>query len=92
MKLKLAAALCAFTAVGILCLPAAPAQAREGGWCGYEGGRDSYESCAYYSLEQCLEAMRGLGSKCRPNPRGGYREGPYTYDDPPPRRRRNRDY
>jgi hypothetical protein len=66
------------------------AQAQEGAWCAFAGGRNAYENCGYYTLDQCRAAVSGVGGACMPNPRGGYsmedRRGGY-YDDPPPRRR-----
>lgn len=87
MKCKTAAL--GLVACGLLFLPAPAAQAQEGAWCGYEGGRNSYENCSYPSLRSCVESMRGLGGACRPNPRGSYRR-PYDDEPPPPRRRRYR--
>lgn len=71
-------------------LPVNEAQAQDGAWCAYAGGRSGYENCGYYTLDQCRAAVSGVGGACMPNPRGGYsmedRRGGY-YDDPPPRRR-----
>ena len=65
---------------------AGEARAQQGAWCAYAGGRDDYENSGYYTLQQCLAAVSGVGGACRPNPRGGYgpREyGPPAYDEPP---------
>lgn len=68
-------------------LPAGEAQARQGSWCAYEGGRNSYEDCSYFSFRQCVDTVRGLGGSCRPNPRLRYQADPGGYHEPPPRRR-----
>jgi hypothetical protein len=82
-------------ALGTL-LAGCTARAQEGAWCAYAGGRDDYQDCGYYTLQQCVASVRGVGGACRPNPRGGYGPryggppGPPDYDDvpPPPSRRR----
>lgn len=75
-------------------LPAGEAQAQEGAWCAYAGGRNSYENCGYYTLQQCREAVSGVGGACMPNPRGGYSmdDRPGYYNDEPAPRRRVRPY
>jgi hypothetical protein len=43
-------------------------QARaDGAWCADQGGRGGYTNCGYYSFEQCLDAVNGVGGSCRPN-------------------------
>jgi hypothetical protein len=38
-------------------------------FCAYSGGvRGGYESCGYYTFEQCLATVRGLGGFCMRNP------------------------
>ncbi len=90
MTVKLAA-LGMVLACGLGCAAVEPAQAQQGAWCGYEGGRNAYENCSYPSLRSCVESMRGLGGACRPNPREGYRDRNWDDEPPPPRRRRYRD-
>ncbi|HET9904049.1 MAG TPA: DUF3551 domain-containing protein [Xanthobacteraceae bacterium] len=56
-------------------------------YCAYTGGRNAFENCGYYTLQQCLEAMHGVGGHCRPNPY--YVASPRPQDVPyarPPRR------
>ncbi|HEX2083044.1 MAG TPA: DUF3551 domain-containing protein [Xanthomonadaceae bacterium] len=67
----------------------------QGAWCAYQGGRNAYENCGYYTLEQCRAAVSGVGGDCRPNVRDGYGYGtaPYGYSDyydQPPRSRYRR--
>jgi hypothetical protein len=43
-------------------------QARaDGAWCADQGGRSGYTNCGYYTFEQCLDAVNGVGGTCRPN-------------------------
>lgn len=60
-------------ALGVLALAASLAptgQARaEGRWCAESGGRSAYTNCGYYTFQQCLAAVNGVGGSCRPNPR-----------------------
>jgi len=76
----------------LMALPAGPAQAQEGAWCAFAGGRGAYENCGYYTFQQCLDAVSGVGGACMRNPRGGrsMEDQRGYYDDPPPPRRRVR--
>lgn len=70
MNLRLKSAL----AIGALALSAAlmptgQAQAGEGKWCAESGGRSAYTNCGYYTFNQCLAAVSGVGGSCRLNPR-----------------------
>lgn len=75
---------------------ASPASAQQGSWCAEAGGRNAYSNCYYYSFQQCLAAVSGVGGACRPNSWAGRRSGLYWEDEqddqPPPRRRRARRY
>jgi len=75
----------------LMALPAGPAQAQEGAWCAFAGGRNAYENCGYYTFQQCQAAVSGVGGSCMRNPRGGYsmedQRGYYDDVPPPPRRR-----
>ncbi|BAT59289.1 hypothetical protein GJW-30_1_01820 [Variibacter gotjawalensis] len=84
-------------AVGLaLAALSAPAAAQQGSWCAEAGGRSAYQNCYYYSFQQCLAAVSGVGGSCRPNWSAGRRSGVWwedeQYDEPPPPRRRSRRY
>ncbi len=70
------------------------AEAQQGGWCANAGGRNAYQNCYYYSFQQCLAAVSGVGGTCSINPSAGRRSGIWWEDeqDEPPRRRRARRY
>jgi Protein of unknown function (DUF3551) len=40
----------------------------EGAWCAQAGGRSEYRNCGYYTFNQCLAAISGVGTFCAPNP------------------------
>ncbi len=85
-KLILAATL--VTAAAGMTSVAAPAQAREIGWCTrtYSGGVG--DDCMYYTYAQCRAALSGLRGECVRNPFASY-----GYDEQRPRRhRRHADY
>ena len=64
-------------------------EAAAGAFCAYSGGArgGGYENCGFYTWEQCLENIRGMGGQCMRNPHDpalwGYRV-PGAY----PKRRR----
>jgi hypothetical protein len=49
-------------------------------WCAYYSDSSAY-SCAFISMEQCLDSVRGIGGFCRPNFR-------YSFYPPDVERRR----
>jgi Protein of unknown function (DUF3551) len=63
---------------------AAPARA-QGAWCAYYSGTHGGTNCGFYTLQQCREAVSGVGGVCSPSPY-------VTVVDPPPRRRARRSY
>jgi hypothetical protein len=54
-------------------------------YCAYADGYASYESCSYYTLEQCRASVHGVGGQCRVNPR-------YFEEEPVRRKPRKRNY
>jgi len=60
--------LVAATALVLIALPGGKAEAAA--FCAYSGGARSggYENCGYYTWEQCLATIRGLGGFCMRNP------------------------
>jgi hypothetical protein len=84
MRIKIGIAIgVAVTGVG---LTAAPALAQNAAYCAVAGGRNGYENCGYYTLNQCREAVSGVGGFCIRNPR--HVERPYADEPPPPNYRR----
>lgn len=62
--------LLAFGALALAASLAPGGEARaEGRWCAESGGRSAYTNCGYYTFQQCLAAVSGVGGSCRPNPR-----------------------
>ena len=65
-------------------------EAEAAAYCAYSGGArgGSYENCGYYTWEQCLAAISGVGGFCMRNPHDpalwGYPVGPRPHT---PRRR-----
>jgi hypothetical protein len=60
------------------------AQAQNGPWCAhYNFGNDEAVNCRFYSFQQCVADVRGVGGFCSQNstyglePRGRWR--PYSY-------------
>ena len=60
------------------------AQAQKGPWCAhYNFGNDEAVNCRFYSFQQCVADVRGVGGFCSQNstyglePRGRWR--PYSY-------------
>lgn len=45
------------------------ALAEELPWCAVVGGRNAFENCGYYTLNQCRAAVSGVGGDCKMNPR-----------------------
>ncbi len=80
-KLILAATL-VVAAAGMTTM-AAPAQAREIGWCARTASNGFNGDCMYYTYAQCRAAVSGLRGDCVRNPFASY-----GYDEPRPRRHR----
>jgi hypothetical protein len=38
-------------------------------WCARGDGHDYYENCGYYTWQQCMASVSGVGGGCFPNPR-----------------------
>ena len=58
-----------FVSAAGLALTALPGrEAAAAAYCAYAGGRGGYENCGYYTWEQCLAAVRGVGGRCMRNP------------------------
>jgi Protein of unknown function (DUF3551) len=53
-----------------LALAASPAAAQGAPWCFSESGREGSGavSCTFYSYQQCLATLSGIGGSCVPNP------------------------
>ena len=62
---KVAIALSALLVVGTF---DAASTAGAGAWCAAAGGRNDYRNCGYFTFEQCLAAVTGVGTFCQPNP------------------------
>jgi hypothetical protein len=79
--------LAAAVAVVLIALPSGKAEAAA--FCAYGGGGRSgaYENCGYYTFEQCLAAISGVGGFCQLNPHNPryWGAGP-----PPPRSKKYR--
>jgi uncharacterized protein DUF3551 len=52
-------------------------------WCAQFGAQTGSYDCSYYTFEQCMATVRGVGGFCNRNPRA-------PYVDPRPRRQRDR--
>jgi hypothetical protein len=91
-RVTTAAALMGGVMLAGLSLPAT-ASAAEYPFCAMQGGRNSYESCSYYTIEQCRAAVSGVGGFCQVNPRYAA-TAPYPGDEwaAPPRARVRRGY
>ena len=78
-------------ALTALALAASPAAAQWAPWCFYEGGNrgSGAVTCTFYSFEQCLETLRGIGGACAANPFVSH-GAPYAGDGRPQRRKRAR--
>jgi len=59
------------------------ARAQYAPWCAQYGAQTGSYDCSYYTFEQCMATVRGVGGFCNPNPRA-------PYVDPRPRRQRDR--
>jgi hypothetical protein len=60
-----------FVIAAALALTALPGrEAAAAAYCAYSGGArgGGYENCGFYTWEQCLENVRGLGGSCMRNP------------------------
>jgi hypothetical protein len=64
-----------------LALASSPVAAQNAPWCFSESGNraSGAVTCAFYSFEQCLETLRGIGGSCAPNPFFSYGK-PYRPD------------
>ena len=62
---------------------ATPARA-QGAWCAYYSGTHGGTNCGFYTLQQCREAVSGVGGVCSPSP--------YVSQNPAPRRKARRQY
>lgn len=70
MKLILAAAVVLGTVMG----SASVVQAQNGPWCAhYDFGSDETVNCGFYSFQQCLSDVRGVGGFCSQNSTYGVR-------------------
>ena len=65
----------------LVALDAAPARA-QGAWCAYYSGTHGGTNCGFYTLQQCREAISGVGGVCSPSP--------WVSQDPAPRRKARR--
>ena len=68
-------------------LLAVPAQAQvmDPPWCARDGGENQYENCGYFSWQQCMASVSGVGGWCFRNPRAAHNR-----IDPPRRVKRER--
>jgi hypothetical protein len=64
-------------------LPGGKAEAAA--FCAYAGGTQGYENCGYYTFQQCLVAISGVGGFCMANP---HRPWVGDYGAPPRRKHR----
>jgi hypothetical protein len=63
------------------------AEARDYPWCAdgnYKGGATN---CGFVTFQQCLDAVRGSGGSCGPNPMYQHPAGPYMLTGRPRRYR-----
>jgi hypothetical protein len=60
----------------VVCVAPAPARAGvDPPWCARGFGNDYYENCGYYTWQQCMASVSGVGGGCFPNPRYWSRSG-----------------
>ncbi|MGC2123005.1 MAG: DUF3551 domain-containing protein [Xanthobacteraceae bacterium] len=60
--------LAALAACGAVTFFVPPAQAQNGPWCAhYDFGSDETVNCSYFSFQQCLYDVRGVGGFCSQN-------------------------
>jgi hypothetical protein len=68
---RTARALAAFVTLGTLDATS-PASAQgacaQGAWCAHYSGRAGGTNCGFYTLQQCREAISGVGGVCSPSP------------------------
>ena len=78
-----------FAAAAFVCM-AAPAEAivLDPPWCAHGGGNEQYENCGYFTWQQCMASVSGVGGMCIPNPRAPYAEE----RDYQPRKKKSRRY
>jgi hypothetical protein len=57
----------AFAAIALLALAGTPAAA-QGAWCAEDYGPNAYRNCGYYTFQQCLAGVSGVGGHCYPSP------------------------
>jgi hypothetical protein len=48
------------------------AHAQYAPWCAQYGSQTGSYDCSYYTFEQCMATVRGVGGFCQQNPRGPY--------------------
>ena len=65
---KVAFALAALLAAGAFDAATSARADGPGAWCAEAGGRSEYRNCGYHTFQQCLAAISGVGTFCRPNP------------------------
>jgi hypothetical protein len=68
LMLKIAVALGAIAATGLLDAGNVATARQAAPWCAYLGGFGGGFDCSYYTFEQCMATARGLGGRCQPNP------------------------
>lgn len=62
------AALAGVAILGGIAFSASESRATEGLYCAQDGGRNSYTNCGYYTFQQCIAAISGVGGYCMRNP------------------------
>ena len=68
LALKIAVGIALVAGAGLLDAgSSAVAQRRPPPWCAYEGGHDGGLDCAYYTFEQCMATVNGIGGFCDRN-------------------------
>ena len=76
MKTLMAALAIAFTATQWT----TPADAQNGPWCAhYDFGNDETVNCSFYSFQQCLADVHGVGGFCSQNSTYGLSRRPPRY-------------
>jgi Protein of unknown function (DUF3551) len=59
-------------AVAVIWLSATPARAEGAPWCVRYGTGLEGANCGFYSFEQCMQTVRGIGGFCSQNPFEAY--------------------
>jgi hypothetical protein len=73
---RTALAFCVLVTLGAL--DAATPAGAQGAWCAYYSGTHGGTNCGFYTLQQCREAISGVGGVCSPSP--------FVSQNPAPRR------